>query len=499
LVGYGVMQVGVTLASGQLSAKHHGDSLMQAARLLAHGAAHTAQRALRLADSHPTDLRCFVEKLQLLAQADGEVERAVRLPKRLNTLYQLLESYGVDVPPADQQYVDRLRSWGQAIQAKHAALHKDVREPMPQYAKEAIAAAYALRATIATVLCDAMNRGVFNGESVAERMRLLAQRATTQLATVDAQRAPVVRDWLQTLGQDSSLLRLSALAVAEMRVACSGWELLSAWRRLFKSYLEMPLVKLQIRSTGMEAELRRYEDAAHALLECSAPNVCQARDDAATHGRPEEAATSMVSVVATAAAISAPVSSRTVGGARKGPSHPACELLLGGLVCDGVNVVVAHALREIGEWRIALPLVLKLVHPHMHAVQWHRIFAFAPVHTLEAALAQDNIPAGVPAEAHRKAYAGMHAYSHTDAAPLAAVPAVSLTASAPEPEQTRTRPLCLDTIWAERDKYASIIETVQEETIANHVAQAAATEAKACERARGRRSKKRNTIMATMS
>lgn len=48
-------------------------------------------------------------------------------------------------------------------------------------------------------------------------------------------------------------------------------------------------------------------------------------------------------------------------------------LLLGGLLSDGTNVVVSHALQEIATWRTALPLVVRLVHPRMHAVQWQRI------------------------------------------------------------------------------------------------------------------------------
>ena len=247
LVAHGVMQVGVTLHDGQLSASHHANSLLHAARLVSHQVTHSAQMALRLADSSPIDLKEFVEKLQQLGRADKDVERAVLLPERLEALYRMLEDFGVSVPGIDRQYVAGLRSWGSGLATKHEAFHEQVRGPTPKYASEAVEAAEKLRTTIHFILKEAATRGLFSQESVAERMMLLAKRICTRLAHIGTTEVPTLLDWLQTLRMDASILGLNEVALEEMHIVSGAWELLSAWRRLFTSYLEMPLARLSVR------------------------------------------------------------------------------------------------------------------------------------------------------------------------------------------------------------------------------------------------------------
>lgn len=453
LVASGVLQVGVQLQHNQRDPNHYANSLLHSARLVAHEVTHSAQMALRLADSSPADLKEFVEKLQQLGRADKAVDHAFKLPSRLEKLYSILEGFGVSVPTIDRQYVAQMRGWAVGLAAKCGALHEGIKGPSPGYAKQAVAVGAGLRASIRAVLHDGRARGLTNPESVAERMQVLAEKLTQKLEAIDAHEAPIVREWLATLQQDTTIVELSELAASELRVTSGAWELLSSWRRLVTSYLEMPLVKLQIRSEGLEAELRRYESAAAALYQHSRENIERAKADDARHPMPDSARPdeSEAAGVAAGAAAGARVDSVSVA-----------EPLLGGLVSGNVNVIVLSAIAEIAQWRDALPLVLRLIHPEMHAVQWQKVLAFAPPTKVTAPTAPD---ASKLADAERP--------PSPSAAPPEIAPEIAKGAS------KEKKALKLGSIWEERDAYAVAIETVLNETLANQKAMQLKAEKKA--------------------
>ena len=477
LVASGVLQVGVQLQHNQRDPNHYANSLLNSARLVAHEVTHSAQMALRLTDSSPADLKEFVEKLQLLGRADKAVDHAVKLPNRLEKLYSILEGFGVSVPTIDRQYVAQrrglalhasahhsamstlphryvaqMRGWAVGLAAKCGALHEGVKGPAPGYAKQAVAVGAGLRASIRAVLHDGRARGLTNPESVAERMQVLAEKLTQKLEAIDAHEAPIVREWLATLQQDTTIVELSELAALELRVTSGAWELLSSWRRLVAAYLEMPLVKLQIRSDGLEAELRRYESAAAALYQHSRENIERAKADDARHPMPDSArpGESEATGAAAGAAAVAGVDSVSVA-----------EPLFGGLVSGDVNVIVLSAIAEIAQWRETLPLVLRLIHPEMHAVQWQKVFASVPPTKATAPTAPD---ARKPADAERPP------------SPSAAAPEIAPEIAKGSKEK---KALKLGSIWEERDAYAVAIETVLNETLANQRAMQLKAEKKA--------------------
>ena len=126
-----------------------------------------------------------------------------------------------------------------------------------------------------------------------------------------------------------------------------------------------------------------------------------------------------------------------------------------------VNVIVLSAIAEIAQWRETLPLVLRLIHPEMHAVQWQKVFASVPPTKATAPTAPD---ARKPADAERPP------------SPSAAAPEIAPEIAKGSKEK---KALKLGSIWEERDAYAVAIETVLNETLANQRAMQLKAEKKA--------------------
>lgn len=162
-----------------------------------------------------------------------------------------------------------------------------------------------------------------------------------------------------------------------------------------------------------------------------------------------------------AAGAAAAAAAGAAAGARV-DSVSVAEPLFGGLVSGDVNVIVLSAIAEIAQWRDALPLVLRLIHPEMHAVQWQKVLAFAPPTKVTVPTAPDAIK---PADAERP--------PSPSAAPPEISPEIAKGAS------KEKKALKLGSIWEERDAYAVAIETVLNETLANQRAMQLKAEKKA--------------------
>jgi len=291
------------------------------------------------------------------------------------------------------------------LKLKHCGLLEEMRPQKAAYAAQAQQAAVDLRKRIVALLFEMAKRGVLNPLSMSGLILQQAQSYLERLEAIEQVERPRVLNWLATLGEADDAMGLVAPARAALRTTVDAWEKLLQWRANFGDMMSMPLVKLQLRTDRLQTELAEY-DAAFGQMRMA--------DEVAP-------------------AIEA--------------TYPELDML----AIDGLNVILVRLQAELDEWRRALPIVQKLIHPNMHSAQWQRVFGILP------STADKSAPEAASAPAEAAGFAS---------------PSIKPTNNKADgnglAERVPSQRITLSTIWPHLEATAAIIESVHQKTLVKH-------------------------------